>query len=760
MYKLNRLPVRLCTLTVMLMNSILCCGQSSLPDSCTFDGFNGASSLPVGWSCNLSGNYNYSTGYSGQSARFDITGEWIQIFYDDACSGLSFYLKGCVAQANYNWYGTFKVQESANAIGWTDLASYTQLQTNGFTAYNLQPSPQSRYIRFYFANKVSGSNVALDEVHLNKKVILAQHLGIGFNGMNMAAGSCTPLFSCPPDDSLLLTFSLNNKGSAETLHISGIQLNNNDGDFILLNTSTTFSIAPLSQHLLQLRFKPKQSGSRLANLHVLSNDPNFPDYQVKLYGVGGHQASEPLEPITAIHFPVIKSYRLLLNFNRRDADHYLVVKGKANQSFTGLPQDGAEYRPGDNIGNASVIYSGQDTSVWVRNIVAGTAYQFIVYPYNGSGNFCNYKVNGNTPKLVQSAGAMIPNAYYSGIQTSSPQFVEELSKLIFPHQQIEYAQYDETIIRLWEERDTVNGKKIITCAYSGENLVYTSPFTWGKFSREHTYCHSWMPTYPANGNGSSIPERIEYSDVHHLFPVNQIQANLKRSNYPLGEVLTVEYEYLGCKLGLDANGKKVFEPRNTHKGDAARALFYMALTYNGQADQSGQPKNWGFKNPISASITYGQDQELLKKWHFQDLPDAREIARNDFIDSLQGNRNPFIDSVQYVCFIDFRNLQKIASPQHSCISATGIASIPADEELIKIFPNPANNELFIQLPDEAQANYNVRLMDLRGKWLPQLPMSYSGNNLLKLNCAKIPAGLYLLQVEWGAQNFLKKIWIE
>jgi len=52
-----------------------------------------------------------------------------------------------------------------------------------------------------------------------------------------------------------------------------------------------------------------------------------------------------------------------------------------------------------------------------------------------------------------------------------------------------------------------------------------------------------------------------------------------------------------------------------------------------------------------------QEQEVLKKWHFQDPPDNYELARNEYIYSIQGNRNPFIDSVTYACYIDFNTLK-------------------------------------------------------------------------------------------------------
>jgi endonuclease I len=169
------------------------------------------------------------------------------------------------------------------------------------------------------------------------------------------------------------------------------------------------------------------------------------------------------------------------------------------------------------------------------------------------------------------------------------------------------------------------------------------------WSREHTYPHSWMPSFPANN-----PEKPEYNDQHNLYPARQTNVNALRCNYPLGDVLTASTSYNGCKLGTDAAGNKVFEPRSAHKGRAARAIMYMATCYHSSAT------SWAFPNPIGncsgTPINYGQDQYTLKKWHFENPPTNFDIARNDFLDSVQTNRNPFVDSIRYACFIDFTNM--------------------------------------------------------------------------------------------------------
>lgn len=239
--------------------------------------------------------------------------------------------------------------------------------------------------------------------------------------------------------------------------------------------------------------------------------------------------------------------------------------------------------------------------------------------------------------------------YYQNIDPSKNTFIQDLQNLIRSNTVvIPYDQFDETNIANFASSDAGNGQRKVTCVYSGEVYTYTPPFAWGYFSREHTFCHSWMPTY----SSKSGPE---YSDQHHLFPTNQNKANGVRNNHPLGEVLTVTSSFLSCKYGLNVNGKPVFEPRNEHKGDAARALLYMSLRYNGVNN-----KDWTFNYLNSVTLkNLGEDTQsvaILLKWHKQDPPDEWERSRNDYIYSIQKNRNPFVDHPEWVDYINWYNL--------------------------------------------------------------------------------------------------------
>lgn len=249
------------------------------------------------------------------------------------------------------------------------------------------------------------------------------------------------------------------------------------------------------------------------------------------------------------------------------------------------------------------------------------------------------------PSLLISQGS-----YYDGIDTSSSTFVNDLHRLIYNHTKLTYYT---TAVAEYAARDTVAGQKYIICVYTGERYVYTPPFSWGMYSREHTWCHSWMPSYPSESGP-------EYSDQHHLFPTNQNKANSVRSNHPFGIVVQVTNSYLEGKLGYNARGKLVYEPRNEHKGDAARALLYMALCYHGENGY-----DWSFRYLNQTRLpSLGEDSievALLLQWHAQDPPDAWERARNDSVYQYQGNRNPFVDHPEYVWLIDFYTMTKVSS---------------------------------------------------------------------------------------------------
>lgn len=181
--------------------------------------------------------------------------------------------------------------------------------------------------------------------------------------------------------------------------------------------------------------------------------------------------------------------------------------------------------------------------------------------------------------------------------------------------------------------DNKNNK--VTCVYSGfqQNWSYggtgTNP---APINCEHTVPQSFF--------NKSEPMR---SDLHHLYPAYGTW-NSTRSNHPFDEItdsqtekwmLSSQSQTTIPSNNIDSYSEysnSTFEPREDHKGNVARAIFYFYTMYPTQA----------------GSITKVANPNTLYQWHLADPVDANEIARNNAIQQYQGDRNPYIVHPEYI----------------------------------------------------------------------------------------------------------------
>ncbi|MFB6262851.1 MAG: endonuclease I family protein [Bradymonadaceae bacterium] len=158
----------------------------------------------------------------------------------------------------------------------------------------------------------------------------------------------------------------------------------------------------------------------------------------------------------------------------------------------------------------------------------------------------------------------------------------------------------------------------------------------GRYNTEHTVPQSKM----SHSGSRPYPRR---TDLHHLFPADA-EANKKRANLPFDEVSRAEWSKAGSRRGKNGRGWTVFEPRDSHKGDAARAIFYYSVVYQHSVDIDAESDGWG--------IGLG-DEKDLRRWHAQvDPVTSADRKRNSRVEKYQGNRNPFIDCPGLVGNID------------------------------------------------------------------------------------------------------------
>jgi endonuclease I len=201
--------------------------------------------------------------------------------------------------------------------------------------------------------------------------------------------------------------------------------------------------------------------------------------------------------------------------------------------------------------------------------------------------------------------------------------------------------YDAARDSMYARVEDPDDNDLLADVYTGRLArVYSRPSAdTANFNTEH----SW----PQSKGALNDPAM---SDIHHLFPSDET-ANSRRSNLPFGVVVgtptwTSPPDSAGdvSKLGRNAAGVEVFEPRNGKKGDIARAILYFYVRYN-----SRRTPNFTLEN-------FNIEEATLLQWAAADPPDAFERQRNSLAFRAQGNRNPFVDRPELVAAVgDFPN---------------------------------------------------------------------------------------------------------
>ncbi|WP_298223908.1 endonuclease [Flavobacterium sp.] len=249
----------------------------------------------------------------------------------------------------------------------------------------------------------------------------------------------------------------------------------------------------------------------------------------------------------------------------------------------------------------------------------------------------------------------------------------------------------------------------------------------GKWNREHIYCQSrgnYGDLYNTNPDGINVwaasgPDDIGagLSDAHHLRAVDG-QENSSRNNR---------------NYGVDYNGPA--SATSTWKGDVSRALFYMAVRYNGLNVVNG--------NPIDG--TFGQigDLATLLTWNHSDPRDDFEMNRNNYIYTWQVNRNPFID---YPLLADYIWGTHAGEQWFSALSTQKFSG-----NKVVLYPNPAKDYVLISGVNSGK----VEIYSMSGAKL--YAADFNSDTRIPLD---LSSGIYMMKITSENNSIVKKLTVK
>lgn len=339
----------------------------------------------------------------------------------------------------------------------------------------------------------------------------------------------------------------------------------------------------------------------------------------------------------------------------------------------------------------------------------------------------------------------IPTDYYSSLEgLSGNALKQELQNIIANPAVVRLHSYED----IWEilktaDRNPLNNNQV-WCMYTEVPFAkldqQNTSSVVGKWNREHIFPQSrggfsvpeenfadgidvWLPTSATNTVDG-------VSDAHHLRAVSG-QENSSRNNKNYGST-TTSTVYSG-PIGT----------QGSWRGDVARALFYMAVRFEGLNVVNGDPGEYSGIDAFGDPIPSGNigDLATLLTWNTTDPRDDFEMNRNNYIYTWQMNRNPFVD---YPSLADYIFGANFGQPWSATLS-----TVSPEKSKVLVYPNPAIDYLIVS---GLQGKSKVEIYTITGQLIQT--ENVESETQIKLD---LSAGMYWVKVSNGFESTTHKI---
>jgi hypothetical protein len=287
----------------------------------------------------------------------------------------------------------------------------------------------------------------------------------------------------------------------------------------------------------------------------------------------------------------------------------------------------------------------------------------------------------------------------------------------------------------------------LECVYTGYKVYvpYNSPNP-----RDYTNAatpimnceHTWPQSKGAVGNARS--------DMHHLYATNG-DANQYRGDFPFNEIddQITNYWWINTSKNstlplnnIDSYSEELtgveWEPREEHKGNVARTMFYFYSMYKSEAN-AADPNFF----PLQ--------KDVLKQWHSADTADSLEISRTHQIAGYQENKpNPYV--------LDATLVQRAYFPT-SIVEEVSINK-PDEFKLYQNYPNPFNPSTQIRYYIPARSRVVLELFNVLGQKVFSVEKQHNqtGEHFINWNGVDnagngVGSGMYFYRINFKSSQY-------
>lgn len=452
---------------------------------------------------------------------------------------------------------------------------------------------------------------------------------------------------------------------------------------------------------------------------------------VVLYGYA--LAMEPISQPTNLFFDNLTSTGFTVSFQASvpPVTGYLVLRRQGSE-VSSFPGDGQTYAIGQYIGDAMVASVGPGTNFDEAGLFPSTTYYYSIFAYNGTGATLNYlnasPLQGSTTTIPGSTTETI----FPGLRGQ-----QLIDSLIAGYKTSTVLGYDNARDKMFGEID--NHDDSVTCVYTGDRIFVDHNSSDPKgdayalgFNTEHT----WPQSLGATGNAKS--------DLHHLYPTRE-DANGSRGNLPFKDIpdpetdiwyrmnynqTSIPTQFIDEYSEYDNVG--FFEPREDHKGNVARSIYYFYTMYKAQSD----------------TTFFHLQKYTLRRWNAVDPVDSAELRRDDRIAAYQsGKKNPFILDTSLIGRAYFETIVGLDESEDHKTTVT----------LQSNYPNPFNPGTTISYRLDRRAPITLQIYNVLGQSIRHLVAQNQGPGTFEVywdakddRGKTVTSGVYFYVLEVGA----------
>lgn len=434
-----------------------------------------------------------------------------------------------------------------------------------------------------------------------------------------------------------------------------------------------------------------------------------------LQGIKKTSATAPIAQPSQLTFTnTVNSLNLKWNHAVPSPDGYILLRTTAAGTAypNTLPANGSVYSIGNTIGNATIMYIGNDTTFTNNGLAAGSRYNYTLLSYNGD-------INDSSAAFL-TTGAVQGFGFTLAAKPSAHATYFSL-----------YESTDSSASFLFNEASTiVNAAGYLLLMQKGDSAINSLPVNGSAYNVGDSIGNAVVV--------SVLPTAANSMVVSGLIPLTPYQFSL----IPFNRVASVNITHHYRTDAVIPSLTVLTQPSVT-----------LPLTFVNA--------NCFIQNKKALITFIINTSSLAASFIIEKSVNASEWKSIGEINAIANTTQYYYADDNITQPITYYRIKAILKDGNSIVSAVMKAKQNADKPDIIVFPNPAKERIYLSLHRIQSGKYNIRLVDINGKLMMQKNLQVQGAFVQEsINVSECAGGNYMIIIQNETNSYSFPVFIK